>query len=123
LTDSHVDWIVQTPYRRYGKPVLFTEIGYRSDPDGAAKPRVWPRDPRAQAAEGDLRLQADCYEAFFHTFWDEEWFAGAFFWKWYPALPTDERATNVDYSPQGKPAGQVLARWYGGSAAREIDHP
>jgi hypothetical protein len=39
--------------------------------------------------------------------------AGAYFWKWYPGLPAGE-TSGVDYSPQGKPAEQVMRRWYAG---------
>lgn len=94
--------------KRFGKPVLFTEIGYRSAPDGATEPWKWdPRD--ADASPVDLRLQADAYRAFFETFWHEPWFAGAYIWKWFPGR-TD--SADASFTPQGKPAEQVMAEWY-----------
>ena len=52
-------------HRRYEKPVLFTEIGYRSI-SGAA---VDPADFRV-AREPDLAEQTDAYRALFRVFWD-----------------------------------------------------
>ena len=98
---------------RYGKPVLFTEIGYRSIPGAAARPWSWPQDEPASAS--DLAAQAACYEAFFRTFWDEPWFAGAYIWKWYPQ-PSRRIDPATDFTPQDKPAARVLARWYRGDA-------
>jgi len=40
----------------------------------------------------DFDLQAAAYEAFFRVFWDQPWFAGSYFWKWYPGRI--ENATN-----------------------------
>ena len=62
----------------------------------------------------DFETQALCYEAFFRTFWHQPWFAGSYFWKWYPSL-TSSRHTPpaIDFTPQGKPAEGVMTRWYG----------
>lgn len=97
--------------KRYGKPVLFTELGYRSVRAAASKPWEWPR--AGEDARVDLELQADCYRAFFETFWDKPWFAGVYWWKWYPK---DEQAGGKQhrgFTPQNKPAEKVMAQWYG----------
>jgi hypothetical protein len=91
---------------KYGKPVLLTEVGYRSTQDAATEPWRWRSD-----ADPDNALQARCYEAMFRTFWDKGWLAGLYIWKWYP----DDRMTNRrrhGFTPQGKPAEQVLREWY-----------
>jgi len=93
---------------RFGKPVIFTEIGYRSSADAAIEPWAWPRDE--SAARVDVETQARCYQAFFATAWQEPWLAGAFIWKWYPEAASARRAT--DFTPQGKPAERVLATHY-----------
>jgi len=98
--------------KKYNKPVVFTEIGYRSDADAAIKPWEWPaRRSREMASGQDLQTQVNCYEAFFQTFWEKEWVAGAYFWKWFPK---GRNSGNHDkrFSPQGKPAEQVMAKWY-----------
>ena len=89
---------------RFGKPVLFTEIGYPSLTTAAAEP--W-REPSAAA---DSELQRLCYQAVFEAFTGQPWFAGFYWWKW----PSHGRggALDVSHSPIGKPALTVLREWY-----------
>ena len=84
--------------------MLFTEIGYKSTNDAAIEPWKWPQDNRA--ATPSTETQARCYEAFFKTAWQKEWLAGAYFWKWYPH--DSHRVSEIDFTPQGKPAEKVL---------------
>ncbi|MGH9464654.1 MAG: glycoside hydrolase family 113 [Thermoanaerobaculia bacterium] len=97
-------------HRRTGKPILFTEIGYRSVASAAIAPWRWPEE----AAETiDIDTQARCYEAFFAAVWPQPWLAGAFFWKWYPRAKAHfEVPWATDFTPQGKPAEEVLRRYY-----------
>jgi len=104
---------------RVGKPVLFTEIGYRSVPDAAARPWEWPSRFEPESAPSDPGLQARCYEAFFRAVWPCPWFAGAYWWKWFPDGRRHGESGATGFSPQGKPAEAVLAAGYGGS----IDAP
>ncbi len=100
--------------KRTGKPVVFTEIGYRSIPAAGARPWEWP--DRRVAAEADSVAQARCYEAFFRAVWAKPWFAGAYVWKWFPHPGRwSERADG--FTPQGKPAEGVMALWYGATGA------
>jgi len=101
---------------RTGKPVLFTEIGYRSVPYAAAEPWKWPE--RGETTSADTTLQQQLYTAFFESFWAEDWFAGALVWKW-TIRPEGRRrrwtrreGTAIGFSPEGKPAEEVLAGWY-----------
>ncbi len=103
---------IQNVQQRYGKPVLFTEIGYRSAPDCAIKPWEWPEHDQQPAEPSGLSAQAACYEAFFQTFWKSAWFAGAYIWKWYPSTEETVRRRGGDFTPQGKPAEAVMAAWY-----------
>ena len=97
-------------HERTGTPVLFTEIGYRSAPSAAETPWRWPEEDGA--VPPDSTLQARCYRAFLSTMRDSPWFAGAIIWKWHPAHD-DNRPTA--FTPQGKPAERVLARWFTGT--------
>lgn len=99
---------------RYSKPVLFTEIGYKSTPGAVREPWVWLDRKARTAAPVDLELQARAYRAFFETFWTQPWFAGAYFWKWHAAesRASPDVANGPDFSPQGKPAEAVLREWY-----------
>lgn len=111
---------IERVQRAAGKPVLFTEIGYRSAPGAAARPWEWPERRGARAGAADLPTQARAYEAFFRTFWDRPWFAGAYFWKWYPDAADAGALAAVDFTPQNKPAQEVLAGWFGRDAARAL---
>ena len=108
---SHVT-AIEKIQRKYRKLVLFTEIGYQSKSAAAIAPWEWSRSYAVADGAGDLQTQANCYEAFFQTFWNREWFAGSYIWKWYP----EQRVLSgrrVDlFTPQKKPAEKVMASWY-----------
>ena len=91
-----------------GRPILFTEIGYRNVGYAAAEPWRWPERGTEPAA--DEALQARLYAAFFDRVWSEPWLAGAVVWKWHAGK--DRRITG--FTPQGKPAADVLRRGFGG---------
>ncbi len=95
--------------RAFDRPVLFTEIGYQSRVDGTERPWDWREE-----GESDDSLQADAYTAAFQTFWNQPWFAGMYWWKWYASERLHARDWSRDYTPQNKHAQQVLADWYGG---------
>ncbi len=97
----------------YRKSVLFTEIGYRSIPGCATKPWEWPEHGNQSAGDTGLQEQANAYEAFFQTFWNRDWFGGAYIWKWYPAPNSSSRRSDGDFTPQNKPAEAVMKKRYG----------
>ena len=93
-----------------GKPIMFTEIGYRNVPDAAAQPWRWPsRDEMGRVEPADA-LQARLYQSFFENFWHESWVEGAILWKW--SGDRDQRRNYLDFSPQGKPAESVIRQWF-----------
>jgi hypothetical protein len=100
-------------HQQTGRPVLFTEIGYRSAPSAAEAPWRWPERDDGHVPP-DSALQARCYRAFLSTMRSTPWFAGAIIWKWHPAHD-DNRPTA--FTPQGKPAEAVLRRWFSGRPA------
>jgi hypothetical protein len=90
------------------RPVLFTEFGYRSMDYTAKKPWLVHRDEENVNLEG----QANAKKAIFESFWDEQWFAGGFVWKWFihhdrAGGPNDNR-----FTPQNKPAQDVITAFY-----------
>lgn len=92
---------------RTGKGIIFTEVGYRSV-DGAAR-APWDRRIRG---EPDPQEQALCYRAFFQAVWGKEpWFGGVFFWYW-SLDPAAGGPADTGYTPRGKPAAEVLERWF-----------
>jgi len=85
----------------HGKPVIFTEIGYRSVDGANRAPWDWNRTGAFDPSE-----QADCYHAAF-TAWlpERSWMKGLFWWSWDTGAPVPQ---NTDYSPRGKPAEALL---------------
>lgn len=89
------------------KPILFTEIGYRSQDCANRHPWEW-------ATEGtvDLEEQADCYTATFESVYDQSWFAGMHWWVW-ETDPFQGGPCDDGFTPYDKPAEDVLRFWYG----------
>lgn len=104
---------IESISNKYHKPVLFTEIGYRSQADGAIEPWKWPRVLSGLFKKVSLQTQRNCYEAFFRVFWHRPWFAGAHFWKWDYVHEKAGGIANHDFTPQNKPAQNTLAKWFG----------
>jgi serralysin len=90
----------------HGKPVLFTELGYRSADGAARSPWDWEA-----AAPYDAGEQADCYEAAFQV-WSQQasWMRGILWWSWDVPMPGPN---DPGYTPRNKPAEQVLRSWQG----------
>jgi len=91
------------------KPVLFTEVGYRSW-DGANRA---PYDGSDKGDDDvDEQEQADCYEALFSEVWEEhDWLEGVYWWNWEVDPDPLWEADNW-FTPQGKPAEDVIEKYY-----------
>jgi hypothetical protein len=88
----------------WGKPLVFTEVGYRSADGANRAPWDWGASLAADPAE-----QADCYAALYEVWSREEaWFRGPFWWSWDVAGP---KAGDTGYNPRGKSAEEVLRQW------------
>ena len=99
---------VELLHQRMGKPVIFTEVGFRSVRGASIKPWEWPR--RFEPAV-DLEEQSRCYRAVLETFWDKPWFYGMYWWKWFSDL--DRGGTNhPGFTPRRKLAEKTLSEWY-----------
>ncbi len=82
----------------YKKPLLFTEVGYRSTAGAAARP--WDSGLTRGV---DLRMQADLYAALLEAWAAVPWFHGVYLWFW-STEPGAGGPYDQDYTPQGKPA-------------------
>lgn len=107
----HLDQLATTA-RKYSRPVVFTELGYRSTTTAAIEPRTWMEQSIERQEVLSTETQARCYEAFFETVWERPWFAGVHFWQ----LRIDDRAypdaMNLDFSPMHKRAAEVIGRGF-----------
>ena len=103
---------IEADSRRLGRPILFTEFGYRSVDGTAGEHWELPSGREARGMPINEGAQAAAYEALFRVWWDRPDFAGGFLWKWYAGTPRADRVA-TDFTPQGKAAEAVVARWYG----------
>jgi len=91
-----------------GKPILFTEFGYRSMDYTAKKP--WLVDRNDEGV--NLSAQVNATQAIFNEFWKEDWFAGGYIWKWFIWHDQVGGAEDNRFTPQNKPAEKTLKEWY-----------
>jgi hypothetical protein len=87
------------------RPVLFTEVGYRSATTAAFQPWLWPQNDESPT---DDALQARLYDAFFAEAWPQPWMLGAFVWK----VHVDGEPRPTGFTPMDKPAEAILRRGY-----------
>lgn len=94
----------------YKKPIMFAEIGMMSEHGFSKKPWEFVHD---EGAAFDEEEQAMFYDTCMEAMWDEDWFAGFFWWDWKPKLPPIERMKEIrDFNIYGKKAEEVLKKWY-----------
>ncbi|MDL1873309.1 hypothetical protein FBR05_14100 [Deltaproteobacteria bacterium PRO3] len=91
---------------QYPQKLIFTEVGYPSLDGGNVNP--WNYFAKAPV---DVAEQALCYLAFIEAWKNTPELAGVFWWVWFdPGGPKDP-----GFSPRGKPAEEILRKWYGGA--------
>jgi hypothetical protein len=103
-------------WQRYHKPIIFTELGYKSVAGAARRPGDWKWDGAV-----DLQVQERAYQAFFEV-WSRQttWVKGAFLWNWEPVVHPEHSENGLKgYTPQNKPAALVITHWYRHMAAIE----
>ena len=92
---------------RTRRPVIFTEVGFKSVRGASVEPWRWTRRRDAVDMEEQLR----CYQAVFEVFWNRPWFYGMYWWKWYSDLDTGG-PNHAGFTPRHKLAEELLADWY-----------
>ncbi len=99
---------VKKCYDTYDKPILFTEFGYRSMNFTGKEP--WRSD--RGIVEVNLEAQANATQAFFETFWNEDWVSGGFVWKWYHEHNRAGGPNDPRFTPQNKPVEKIIQDFY-----------
>lgn len=94
---------------KVNRPVVFTEFGYRSMDYTAKKPWLVDRNQM----DVNLMAQAEAMQVVFDEFWQEEWFAGGFIWKWFIHHDSVGGSGDNRFTPQNKPAEDVIRTHYG----------
>lgn len=95
--------------QKWNKPVVFTEVGYKST--SGAHQRPWDYSFGGGADETE---QANAYTALF-DYWNGQGFMqGVQLWEW-KSDPNAGGPGNGDYTPQRKQAEGVIKQWFGGA--------
>lgn len=92
---------------RTSKPVLFTEVGYKSIRGTAIAPHLWPEHLQGPRTQISLSAQAQAYRVFFNGVRLRPWLAGVYIWKWF-SNPASTEEDAGGFSPRRKPAEEVL---------------
>jgi hypothetical protein len=102
------NWLgrIETWQEEWQKPVIFTEIGYRSIEYAARTP--WDFD---SSGLYDDAVQARAYEAVSQVMNKKPWFSGLFWWNWGVRDDTCGPG-NTDYTICGKEAESVAQRMF-----------
>lgn len=96
---------------KFDKPILFTEFGYRSVDYSGKEP--WKSDRSMNSVNMDA--QVNTTKALFDTFWQEDWFAGGFIWKWFRNYEQAGGKDNTQFTPQNKPVEKVIKTYFSSS--------
>lgn len=91
-----------------GRPVLFTEFGYKSI-DYSTKGH-WAIN--TDTLHENQMAQANAYRSIFNAFWTEPWFSGGFIWKWHAHHHKLGTSVSKEFSPQHKLAEEVIRAHY-----------
>ncbi|MBS1911822.1 MAG: hypothetical protein JST22_07535 [Bacteroidetes bacterium] len=98
--------------KRFSRPVLFLEAGYRPATGTYREPWVY------EGGSPDAAIQARGYEALFRAFSDAPWWRGVYFWKCFtdPAA-AEMHGEDMGFCFRGRPAERVVAAWFGGTCS------
>ena len=103
--------------RRFGKDIIFTEVGYRST-DGALE-RPWDF---GYGGNYNTYEQEVGYEGLLSYFQNVDYIEGLHMWDW-STDPNYGGPGNTDYTPWNKPAGQILSNYYNGTGTPAPEQP
>jgi hypothetical protein len=98
---------METCSNKIGKPILFTECGYRSIDFAASKP--WDFDH--SDADVNEVLQDRLLKVMFEL-WDKDWMAGGYIWKWFPFHNRAGGDKDDQFTPQNKLAEKRIVEFY-----------
>ncbi|MFT5890061.1 MAG: hypothetical protein ACI9Y7_000149 [Dokdonia sp.] len=97
---------IKTVYQKYQKPIVFTEIGFRSIEAPWKNPH----------ADGDTPFneehQQRCYEVIFEGIQNEPWCAGILWWK-FPSYLEYRGRENTAFTPNNKATEATVRKWFG----------
>ena len=96
---------IEKVYQKYKKPIVFTEIGFRSIEAPWKNPH----------ADGDTpfndKHQQRCYEVIFEGIQNEPWCAGILWWK-FPSYLEYRGTENTAFTPNNKATEATVRKWF-----------
>jgi hypothetical protein len=92
---------------QFDRPVILTEVGFKSIAGTAISPMVWPEHLPREALDYSEEAQVSAYRAILRTFGQADFVAGMYWWKWFTDPETDEEGP-IGFSPRGKHAEDLL---------------
>ena len=104
---------IETVHKKFKKPVLFTELGYKSTIDSAKEPWTWVDHTQENEMKVSNETQSNCYIAFFDSVWKAKWMSGLFIWQMRVDHNENLRKIDIDFTPQAKPAEKIIREAYG----------
>jgi hypothetical protein len=96
---------------RFDRPIILTEVGFKSVDGGTVAPHVWPEHLPTHGTIADPLEQAMAYCAIIETFGQADFVTGMYWWKWFTDPDTNEE-DDRGFSPRGKLAEAVLRAAY-----------
>ena len=103
----HVDKLANLS-ASWNKSILITEIGYMSQDGTIQHPWNW----LIEDGIVDLQEQVIGYQAAFEVLYHQPWLAGIYWWD-YGTDPFEGGPCDQRYTPNDKPAEDILRQWYG----------
>ncbi|MEL6813132.1 MAG: hypothetical protein AAFP76_17565 [Bacteroidota bacterium] len=94
------------------KPILFTEVGYRSSAKSTIRPWEWNSLFGKLYQKKSHRTQALAYDALFQKVWSQDWFAGMYIWQWQTRSSPQAAKNSLGFSPRFKPAENIIAKGF-----------
>ena len=101
---------IQKLSKAFDRPIIFTEYGYMSVEGCAGK--TWVLEADRSILKYNEQAQANAFDAVYEVFYNQDFWAGGFIWKWYPGEFAGAQRMRKDYTPQNKLGQQTLAKWY-----------
>jgi len=101
---------METVAKKYNRPILFSELGYKSTTDSAIEPWKWVDYEKENTFIRSDQTQINCYQAFFDTVWEKPWFAGIHIWQMRGEPHGSSWDYYLDFTPQGKPVEELIKK-------------
>ncbi len=99
-----------TVSHRVQRPVIFTEVGYKSIRDTILSPHLWPEHLKGEEQVSEP-AQAQAYQVFFDGIRDRDFVRGVYPWKWFSDPDSTEEGP-AGFGIRGKLAERVIRSAY-----------